>query len=161
MLRRRLCHRDRTVRANGDGSRHGNGAKAGLRPKRRERPESRLRHRISHHRDGVTPVHRGEGTGQRSQNSYHHQERNPLPASTSPNEFILAIVVIDQDATVIRYCRTPFEKEPDFKATSVNSRPEQIAGPSQGAGMSKQPKKPAVSPRAARRRLRASPARGG
>jgi hypothetical protein len=32
----------------------------------------------------------------------------------------LAIVVIARDTTVVRYCRTPFEKEPHFKATSVN-----------------------------------------
>jgi hypothetical protein len=37
-----------------------------------------------------------------------------------PNEFILAIVVIDEDTTLIRYCRTPFEREPDFKATMIN-----------------------------------------
>jgi len=43
-----------------------------------------------------------------------------LTGLNKPNEFILAIVIIDQDATVVRYCRTPFEKEPDFKATSVN-----------------------------------------
>jgi hypothetical protein len=43
-----------------------------------------------------------------------------LTGLNKPDEFILAIVVIDQDTTVVRYCRTPFEKEPDFKATSVN-----------------------------------------
>jgi len=37
-----------------------------------------------------------------------------------PDEFILALVIIDQDRTEVRYCRTPFEREPDFKATSVN-----------------------------------------
>jgi hypothetical protein len=37
-----------------------------------------------------------------------------------PAEFILAMVIIDQDTTVVRFCRTLFEKEPDFKATSVN-----------------------------------------
>ncbi len=43
-----------------------------------------------------------------------------LTGLNKPDEFILAIVVIDQDTTVVLYCRTPFEKEPDFKATSVN-----------------------------------------
>lgn len=43
-----------------------------------------------------------------------------LTGLNKPEQFILAIVVIDQDATLVRYCRTPFEKEPDFKATSVN-----------------------------------------
>lgn len=43
-----------------------------------------------------------------------------LTGLNKPDEFILAIVVIDQDTTAVRYCRTPFQKEPDFKATSVN-----------------------------------------
>ena len=43
-----------------------------------------------------------------------------LTGLNKPEQFILAIVVIDQNATNVRYCRTPFEKEPDFKATSVN-----------------------------------------
>jgi hypothetical protein len=42
-----------------------------------------------------------------------------LTGLNKPDEFILAIVIIDQDSTVVRYCRTPFETEPDFKATSV------------------------------------------
>ena len=43
-----------------------------------------------------------------------------LTGLNKPNVFILAVVIIDQDLTEVRYCRTPFEKEPDFKATSVN-----------------------------------------
>jgi len=43
-----------------------------------------------------------------------------LTGLNKPDEFILAIVIIDQDTTVAWYCRTPFETEPDFKATSVN-----------------------------------------
>jgi hypothetical protein len=43
-----------------------------------------------------------------------------LTGLNKPDQFILAVVVIDQDKTAVRYCRTPFEKEPDFKATSVN-----------------------------------------
>jgi hypothetical protein len=43
-----------------------------------------------------------------------------LTGLNKPDEFILAIVVIDQDTTVVRYCRTPFERETDFKASSVN-----------------------------------------
>ncbi|HKI21657.1 MAG TPA: DUF3883 domain-containing protein, partial [Isosphaeraceae bacterium] len=43
-----------------------------------------------------------------------------LTGLNKPDEFILAVVIIDQDATKVRYCRTPFEREPDFKATSVN-----------------------------------------
>ena len=30
------------------------------------------------------------------------------------------IVIIDQDPVEVRYCRTPFEKEPNFKATNVS-----------------------------------------
>ena len=43
-----------------------------------------------------------------------------LTALNKPDEFILAAVIIDQDTKEVRYCRTPFEREPDFKATSVN-----------------------------------------
>ena len=43
-----------------------------------------------------------------------------LTGLNKPNEFILAVVIIDQDSTEVRYCRTPFEREPDSKATSVN-----------------------------------------
>jgi Protein NO VEIN, C-terminal len=43
-----------------------------------------------------------------------------LTALNKPDEFILAVVIIDQDSTGVRYCRSPFEKEPEFKATSVN-----------------------------------------
>ncbi len=43
-----------------------------------------------------------------------------LTGLNKPDEFILAIVIIDQDQTDVRYVRKPFEKEPDFKATSVN-----------------------------------------
>jgi hypothetical protein len=43
-----------------------------------------------------------------------------LTGLNKPDEFILAIVIVDQDTTVVRYCRTPFDKEPDFNATSVN-----------------------------------------
>ena len=43
-----------------------------------------------------------------------------LTGLNKPDEFILAIVIIDQDTTEVRYVRTPFETEPDFKATSVN-----------------------------------------
>ncbi|GIK23631.1 MAG: RNA helicase [Ignavibacteriota bacterium] len=44
-----------------------------------------------------------------------------LTALNKPDEFILAIAVIDGDAAAdVRYVRQPFEKEPDFNATSVN-----------------------------------------
>jgi hypothetical protein len=37
-----------------------------------------------------------------------------------PDEFILAIVLLDPDQAEVRYVRNPFDQEPDFKATSVN-----------------------------------------
>ncbi len=43
-----------------------------------------------------------------------------LTGLNKPDEFILAIALIGQDTTDVRYVRRPFEKEPDFKATSVN-----------------------------------------
>jgi hypothetical protein len=43
-----------------------------------------------------------------------------LTGLNKPEEFILALVVLDPDRAEVRYVRTPFEKEPDFKATSVN-----------------------------------------
>ena len=43
-----------------------------------------------------------------------------LTGLNKPDEFILAVVILDQTTSVVRYCRRPFEAEPDFKATSVN-----------------------------------------
>jgi superfamily II DNA or RNA helicase len=37
-----------------------------------------------------------------------------------PDDFILALALLDGDSVDVRYVRKPFEKEPDFKATSVN-----------------------------------------
>ena len=42
-------------------------------------------------------------------------------AFNSPDNFILAIVEVDGETTKEpRYIRQPFEKEPDFSATSIN-----------------------------------------
>ena len=35
-------------------------------------------------------------------------------------EFYLAVCLVDGDRVGVRYVRQPFEKEPDFQATSVN-----------------------------------------
>ena len=43
-----------------------------------------------------------------------------LTGLNKPDEFILAIAVLYPDRADLRYVRIPFEKEPDFKATSVN-----------------------------------------
>src|SRR5690606_864770 len=37
-----------------------------------------------------------------------------------PDEFILALVLLDPDHAQVHYLRNPFDQEPDFKATSVN-----------------------------------------
>jgi superfamily II DNA or RNA helicase len=43
-----------------------------------------------------------------------------LTGLNKPEQFILALVLLDADREEVRYVRVPFEKEPDFKATSVN-----------------------------------------
>ncbi len=43
-----------------------------------------------------------------------------LTGLNKPDEFILAIVLLDHDHAQVRYIRNPFDQEPDFKATSVN-----------------------------------------
>ena len=43
-----------------------------------------------------------------------------LTALNKPEDFILALVEVDGDSTVLSYVTKPFGKEPDFAATSVN-----------------------------------------
>ncbi len=43
-----------------------------------------------------------------------------LTALNKPEQFILALVEVDGDATTVRYVKTPFVREPDFGAASVN-----------------------------------------
>ena len=43
-----------------------------------------------------------------------------LTGLNKPDEFILAIVQVDGENTEAKYVRQPFQKEPDFEATSVN-----------------------------------------
>lgn len=43
-----------------------------------------------------------------------------LTGLNKPTDFILALALLDPDFAEVRYVRAPFEKEPDFKATSVN-----------------------------------------
>ena len=43
-----------------------------------------------------------------------------LTALNKPEDFILAIVEVDGDATTTHYIARPFQREPDFGATSVN-----------------------------------------
>jgi hypothetical protein len=43
-----------------------------------------------------------------------------LTGLNKPEDFILALVILDPDREMVRYLRMPFKKEPDFRATSVN-----------------------------------------
>jgi hypothetical protein len=43
-----------------------------------------------------------------------------LTGLNKPEQFILALVLLDPDKETVCYARVPFEKEPDFRATSVN-----------------------------------------
>ena len=43
-----------------------------------------------------------------------------LTGLNKPDDFILAVVEVDGDATTPRYIRRPFEREPDFAVTSIN-----------------------------------------
>ena len=43
-----------------------------------------------------------------------------LTAFNKPDEFILAIVLIDGDSTLTKYVDRPFTREPDFGVTSIN-----------------------------------------
>jgi hypothetical protein len=43
-----------------------------------------------------------------------------MAALNKPEDFVLAIVIVDGDAAAAHYIRCPFEREPDFAATSVN-----------------------------------------
>lgn len=43
-----------------------------------------------------------------------------LTALNKPDDFFLAIVEVDGDETMAHYIPRPFQREPDFGATSVN-----------------------------------------
>ncbi len=43
-----------------------------------------------------------------------------LTGLNKPEDFILAIGLVDGDSVDLRYVREPFQREPDFGATSVN-----------------------------------------
>jgi hypothetical protein len=43
-----------------------------------------------------------------------------LTALNKPEDFILAIVIVDGDSAIPQYLRQPFQREPDFAVTSVN-----------------------------------------
>lgn len=51
-----------------------------------------------------------------------------LTALNKPEDFILAIVEVDEDVTVVRYVRRPFQREPDFGVTSVNYDLSELLG---------------------------------
>ena len=43
-----------------------------------------------------------------------------------PEQYILAIVEVDGDATTTWYIRQPFSREPDFAVTSVNYKIKEL-----------------------------------
>ena len=49
-----------------------------------------------------------------------------LTALNKPEEFILAIVEHDGDASIVHYVRSPFQREPDFGVTSCNYAIEEL-----------------------------------
>ena len=49
-----------------------------------------------------------------------------LTALNKPDDFILAIVMVDGDMATPRYVRCPFQREPDFGVTSVNYNVEDL-----------------------------------
>jgi superfamily II DNA or RNA helicase len=54
-----------------------------------------------------------------------------LTAFNKPDEFILAIGLIDGDRVELRYLRRPFHREPDFGVTSVNYELDSLLAQSQ------------------------------
>ncbi len=55
-----------------------------------------------------------------------------LTALNKPDDFILAVVLVDGDAAMPRYVRCPFQREPDFGVTSVNYDLEDLLARSGG-----------------------------
>jgi len=49
-----------------------------------------------------------------------------LTGLNKPEDFILAVVLVDGDAAMPRYVRCPFQREPDFGVTSVNDNVEDL-----------------------------------
>ena len=49
-----------------------------------------------------------------------------LTALNKPEQYILAIVEVDGDATTTWYIRQPFSREPDFAVTSVNYKIKEL-----------------------------------
>ena len=115
-----FAHRHRTIRTPGDGGRHGRRAPTRIPAPRRERPESRLRHRVFHSRHRAVCDSSKSKAGSRGAKTVTITKNEILTGLNKPDEFILAIVLLDPDRADVRYVRRPFEKEPDFKATSVN-----------------------------------------
>jgi Domain of unknown function (DUF3883) len=64
-------------------------------------------------------VHRGQGPVVGSK-TVTITKNEILTTLNKPDEFYLAICLVDGDRVDVRYVRQPFEKEPDFQATSMN-----------------------------------------
>ncbi len=57
-----------------------------------------------------------------------------LTGLNKPEQFLLALVLLDEDRETVRYARTPFKQEPDFNATSVNYDLEALVALAQEPG---------------------------
>jgi superfamily II DNA or RNA helicase len=57
-----------------------------------------------------------------------------LTALNKPDDFILAIVEVNNDSATPRYVRRPFQKEPDFGAASVNYKLPELSNRSRPPG---------------------------
>src|SRR5262249_53381170 len=131
-----LSRRHRMLGAPGDGRRHGGGAEAGIRAAGRQRGETRL---VTLKSRGQAPRRLGAspldfrafcdiessvpGTGllrfievkgrARDAKTVTITKNEIFTAFYKPDEFILAIGLIDGDRVELRYLRRPFHREPD------------------------------------------------
>jgi hypothetical protein len=71
-----------------------------------------------------------------------------LTALNKPEDYMLALVVVDNSDTDVRYVRTPFAREPDFGVTSVNYDLDELWARGQSpAAPSRFPVRAALSPK--------------
>jgi hypothetical protein len=54
-----------------------------------------------------------------------------LTAFNKPDDFVLALVLIDEDTVTTKYVTRPFSREPDFGVTSINYRLDELLAKAQ------------------------------
>ena len=120
-ISRPCCTWSSTRMGAGAGDRDGRGAPARLRAGGSGSRKARLRRREPDPRHGQAPLHRGEGA-RRGRGEHHGDEERDPDRAQQAGGFILAIVVFppDEGEPRVRHVRDPFEREPDFRAVSVN-----------------------------------------